>query len=353
MEFSLNPDCREQLDLWPSIKLGTFFFSSELNEIFLKLSIPCLPSYASSSRLFLPVLTQGCRQVEEWLSAGNIASQSCFLAGVPAEIFHFILGEISADIHDLAALALTCKIVLVAAKPYILEALKTIHAPWAGRRIICLGDYTNDDDLPAGFMTEEESREARTASLPGYDDDISEGYYAFATETYRGVSEYRDRRSSDSRWDATVVAMYAGTCTAVDKQDYDRFISLCGYGGRKEMYPPGEPVLFNLSKGEYIRLSPLVELKITDVSISLINGLLARICWSGSPGDHSMWLDKALEEELGRGRWAGDRFCITTMDDMPHAPDGREWVDMSEETAEFLFHLWRHERRRDPLCDEE
>ena len=119
-----------------------------------------------------------------------------------------------------------------------------------------------------------------------------------------------------------------------------------------EMYPPGEPVLFDFSKSGYVRSAPILALANKDRPMSLINALLARICWSGSPEYSTMKLDRAQHWEIGRGRWAGDRFCITTMEEMAHAPDGREWVDVSEEIAEFLFHLWRNARRGDPLCDE-
>ena len=309
-------------------------------------------------------LNPNCRQVDEWLSAGTTASQSCLLASLPTEIFYAIIYEISSDIHDLAAFALTCKIILGAAKPYILEALKAVDAPWAGRRIICLGGCTyEDDELPAGFLTEEELNEVTTTSVPGRDSDEDpdikfEHYFSFACETYRGISNDRRPRVMATggrfldRWTNTSQPTRASTRSAVGKQDFVRFVSLCGYGARMdEMYPPGEPVLFNLSKGKYVRSAPILALETTDRPLSLINALLARICWSGSPGDNAMGLDEAQHLELGRGCWAGDRFCITVMEDAPHSPDGREWVDVSEETAEFLFHLWRHARRRDPLCD--
>ena len=302
------------------------------------------------------------RQVDEWLSAGSTVSQSCLLTSVPAEIFHIILGEISVDLHDLAAFSLTCKTVLLAAKSYILEALKAIHAPWAGRRIICLGDYTyEDDELPTGFLTGEESNEVTTTSVSESDSDEDIKFiccFSRASETYRGISNDRGPRAISNegsfldRWINTSHSTRTNTRqNAVGDQDFGKFVSMCSYGGRREMYPPGEPVLFNLSKGEYVRSAPIHVLETTDSPMSLINALLARICWSGSPGDNAMGLDEAQHLELGRGCWAGDRFCITVMEDAPRAPDGREWVDVSEETAEFLFHLWRHARRRDPLCD--
>ena len=151
---------------------------------------PALPSLICANRTR--------RQVDKWLSAGNTRSQFCLLASVPDDIFHIILGEISADMHDLITLALTCKTILVTAKPYILEALKAIHAPWAGGRIICLGGCTyENDELPAGFLTGEELNEVTTTSVPEIDSDEDikfKRYFSFVSQTYRGISNHRRPR---------------------------------------------------------------------------------------------------------------------------------------------------------------
>ena len=111
-------------------------------------------------------------------------------------------------------------------------------------------------------------------------------------------------------------------------------------------------MLFNLTKGVYIRAA---ELSISDSSVGgLALAMLSRICWSGSqPKNNFMFLgSESLNLELGRGPWAGDRFFITTMEDAPDkAPNGQEWVDVSEETDAFTYHLWRHANRGDDLCE--
>ena len=143
--------------------------------------------------------------------------------------------------------------------------------------------------------------------------------------------------------------------TAASKQDFHMFNILCNYPRSEEAkaYPEGESVLYNLSKGEYVRSRPILELDAPGKGgLTILNALFARICWSGDePDNNALELDEAQHQELGRGKWAGDRFCITTLEDMPLALDGREWVDVSEETTEFVYHLWRHAERGDTLCD--
>ena len=63
-----------------------------------------------------------------------------------------------------------------------------------------------------------------------------------------------------------------------------------------------------------------------------------------------MWLEKELSEQLGHGPWAGDRFVIATMEEMPLTDDGKPWNDISVEADAFLYHLWRHDQKGEPLC---
>ena len=92
--------------------------------------------------------------MDEWLSGGQEVSQTDHLTNLPTEILNLILDEVSKDLYYLASFAATCKDVLVVSKPYLLKKLQSKYAPWAGARLICLGNRTYDEDLPAGFLTE-------------------------------------------------------------------------------------------------------------------------------------------------------------------------------------------------------
>ena len=76
--------------------------------------------------------------------------------------------------------------------------------------------------------------------------------------------------------------------------------------------------------------------------ISLTDALVSRICWSGdAPANNEMDLDEAQHVELGRGKWAGDRFCIIKLDVLPELVEGvEEWLDVTDEVNALLLDIW-------------
>ena len=98
-------------------------------------------------------------------------------------------------------------------------------------------------------------------------------------------------------------------------------------------------VLLNLDKMEGVRASALAELcgKPDDIQPFLPNcradlghALLARICWAN--GMDSAWMGQVhFSPEVGRGKWAGDRFAITTLDKVAKPRKGqKQWKDVSK-----------------------
>ena len=88
------------------------------------------------------------------------------------------------------------------------------------------------------------------------------------------------------------------------------------------------------------------------IRLTLGHALASRICWS-TDWSCSMYLEGWLAKDLAHGPWAGDRFCIATMDEMPLTPEGEAWKDVTVEVDAFLWHVWRHHNMGDPLCEEE
>ena len=275
---------------------------------------------------------------------------------MPIDILNTILDEVSQDLHGLIAFALTCKAALVVTKPHLLKALRSRYAHWAGTRIVCLGNQTSrDDDLPAGFLTGDERNEVKNSFNPLNTNQVK-CYSLFAQQNYKSPRDGCSPRASLFRnyWFHAIKDLRATHPTAASVCDYNRFNLLHSdcQDQRALAYPEGEAVLFNLSKGECVRAGVVRALDTSDaVPISLTDALVSRICWSGdAPANNDMDLDEAQHMELGRGKWAGDRFCVATMAEMPLTPEGSEWVDVSEETAEYVYHLWRHAEASEPLC---
>ena len=63
--------------------------------------------------------------------------------------------------------------------------------------------------------------------------------------------------------------------------------------------------------------------------------VLSRISWL-SDSSCAMRYDS----DIHRGVWAGDRFDITTIDQIRSADEGGEWRDVSDEVAQEMIAIW-------------
>lgn len=107
--------------------------------------------------------------------------------------------------------------------------------------------------------------------------------------------------------------------------DFRIFSVLWGCAG--VAYPEGARVLCNISKGEYIREDTLTVARDTDATLA--HALLARVSWSTRL---SVTVDcsERAKEEVRHGPWAGDRFCVATMDTLPVLGRGiGPWADVT------------------------
>ncbi|KAI0057633.1 hypothetical protein BV25DRAFT_1830878 [Artomyces pyxidatus] len=230
-----------------------------------------------------------------------------------------IFDYLSDDLYDVISLCLAHDHLLSIGIRTVNIIYRTSIATWTGKRVVCLGDYHKDDDLPEGMLTEEE-----TAEL------------AFDAESYTGsVYELADQ----------------GVVPDLRKLDSD-FSMQIGRRDRQKLallqpsYTTDDTwVLYNLSKHEYVRADALCDFsgyKWTDIFdrrivVGFGTVLGARASWS-SDGSVSM----AYEGNLHRGVWAGDRFEITTLG---RAVDREEWKDVSEEVIQELTEIWKSEYR--------
>ena len=283
-------------------------------------------------------------------------SQPSGLANLPNEVLCVILSKLDPVFVTHALLACTCKRLLASVISFLRPRIKTIHAPWVKCRIICLGDSTYyNEDLPDGFLTEAEKLEA--ATIPhGIPDAYPPGYFHYADKHY--ADTFVKFGPEMSPWDEHFGARECIKERTVDPstcaQDVAIFTAL-HHTALTGGYGKGRPVLFNLTKGEYVREDGLNKTTRNwyGENAGLMQALLARVCWSPSR-DCAMWLEDWLARELTQGSWAGDRFYITTIEEAPPlAPTGEPWKDVTEEVETFLWHVWRHAEMYDPLCGEE
>ena len=203
---------------------------------------------------------------------------------------------------------------------HIEETKKKRVAPWAGDRLICTGDYAEWNRLPPKMLTEDERKEIKAL------DDKSR-----YPGGYGGLGFMRD----------TKAVLYTGAL-------HDKYIKRFAPEDRKrfeELYVPQFPVredwvLCNLTRGLYVRASAIATLSKGPSAVSplmpkrqpdLGHALVTQICWSSDPSGCVIG---------NQGRWAGNRFCITTLDRMPSPPEGKEWVDVSGKLVRCVENVW-------------
>ncbi|KAI1795039.1 hypothetical protein LXA43DRAFT_61815 [Ganoderma leucocontextum] len=336
-----NVDRREK-DLAGGGKLGEFFWNN-MTELYQSLRIPCLP-----------------KAVDEWLSRGPFVVQRGHVGKLSTEvldmIFQVLLDDISQEptdnFLDCIFFAICCKRLLSVGKRHILRALISQHARAADCRLVCLGGcFQAEDQAPPGMLTDAELKEIATTPGPDEhcyattDDAIAARcFYTFALESYEpyyvaGRSLF-DPLKELSKEIGNVRRREGETIDPLYSLDLDMIAALGGldYYRPKPEYLEGPNVLCNMSKGEYVREDKLVVWEMGWRRVTLAQALLSRICYSWDPSI-SMRCGEEYIDKLVKGPWAGDRFRITSADEMPPVKGEKKWKDVTKEVNTLLCHL--------------
>ncbi|KAI0057630.1 hypothetical protein BV25DRAFT_1357538 [Artomyces pyxidatus] len=241
-----------------------------------------------------------------------------FLGTLPNELIYAIFDEIH-SLQDIISFCLAHKRLEQVGRR-TLDNIHAIYPEWAGKRVICVGDYV--EDLPDDVLTEEEEEEIAEQG----------GLYSVAKREYLalqvGIGFPYAERSFVRR---------------LPRDEQIRFIQL------ETPYFPAdrEWVLCNLTTREYVRADAVAKLggykskgPIGDmnVRVGLGTALLSRICWTA---DRS---GSYLSYDILDGEWAGHRFEITTIERMEGGQNAK-WTDVSEEVVEELRDLYKAEAR--------
>ncbi len=323
------------------------------------LRLPTLPRYVLSLVRVtkrdvkpLTLLPPNYRQVDTWLRTGRYARQLGLFGKLSPELLDIIFDNVF-SMGDIIQFSITCKLALEVGKRHLLSALRRYHAPWAGKRLICLGEWTQDSDLPQGLLTAFEQQELLTADVPSVAEDLrlsgkKMDLVTYASETY--LCKYGTiGRAMELRWTYWKIMRKKRAAIKDDprsNRDLDMFHELYIYS--KPTYPEGPLVLCNLSKAEYVREDRLRKMEWDEewegtyyaLPLGLVHALIARICWSGAGVPPLFRGELGIGEQLAKGPWAGDRFSITTLETMPQPKDAKEWTDVTAEVDELLFRIW-------------
>ncbi|EIW75259.1 hypothetical protein CONPUDRAFT_169644 [Coniophora puteana RWD-64-598 SS2] len=251
----------------------------------------------------------------------NIEFPKRGLLALPNEILLHIADVVRSS-TDLVCFAATCHRFWYLCSPAIETAMKTVS--WAGCRIIGLGDYMQNDDLPAGMLTDAE--QAALGGLKPDEDGERPSLYNHARENYP---------------DAIVSSSFSRVRNAYLRPLEKRGIKGAPMAAIERMCTPVEPtVLRNLSKKLYVSAAAIDALN-KEISqkfdgewaYTLGDALVGRICWSSDP---SCSMPENCDD-ITRGPWAGDAFDMTSMEIFQKEADFSQWVDAKDEVCEALL----------------
>ncbi|KDQ16576.1 hypothetical protein BOTBODRAFT_129935 [Botryobasidium botryosum FD-172 SS1] len=315
----INLDKKETLGI--SGSLHEFLWSYKPHGLVAHLMLPAMPSVMTSS--------SACR----WATPVTDTIEPATCLGsltIPAELIRLIFREID-NFQDTFSLAHANTRLLDIGRDRVCALLRCTVAPWAGDRLICIGEEANSDDLPDGMLTATEMQQLESFTTKDCaewcEGDVVEpaNLYFFADAKYRAPKDYGySSPGFTQRLSTSERVQYGRLLKSMHLSESDHPRILC-----------------NLSKREYVRLGAVAGLAKDTLAHPWFPGdrwkfgaaLVSRICWSSIPISDA-------DSSTHRGVWAGDRFEITTLDTFPHCPDGEAgWKDVSEEMAQHLGRL--------------
>ncbi|KAI0719357.1 hypothetical protein C8T65DRAFT_569356 [Cerioporus squamosus] len=255
------------------------------------------------------------------------------LLSLPDDVLIVILELPDITFEDLGALAVTCRRLLELSRKMLEDCRNFSSASWLGCRVVCMGDLALYEDLPASFLNPEE-RDTIEAKI---EKDEHACYGGLELLDYTGAHMYRGAFTFNYSY-----LQRFGSNTV-----REAFEAVMGVA-----FPPERTdwILCNNMKKEYVRASAIAKLsgKPNDVQpflprcrLDLGHALLTRICWSNEE-----LVNTPPKMKMHRGAWAGDRFCITTME---RVENPQEWKDVSSQVVKDLVQIYRKQFGKDWL----
>lgn len=234
-----------------------------------------------------------------------------------------IFGHLDEDV-DVICFGLTCRFLWEFCRPIMQTRTREFanECSWAGDRIICVGDYIQAGDEPKGVLTEEELEEL---------EDSPRTTLFSKTYTSNAVFDF-------DKWFRYPIIIEKHL-TSEDRSIFNSLTSdSYAYQTASRLEQPvALRCLRNLSRHEYVRGQAVDEFnkKTSSNDVNLGTVMVLHICWS-SDSSTSMCYDG----DIHRGKWAGERFDITTVDSVK---DANVWKDVSVEVMETVEAIWRSE----------
>ncbi|KAJ7727368.1 hypothetical protein B0H16DRAFT_1697735 [Mycena metata] len=260
------------------------------------------------------------------------------LADIPVELLDEIFLHIQ-TLQDIAFFSLTCQRLWDVGAEHMNRRIADIAAKhsWAGDRIICVGNFLRDDDLPERWLTPAELVAFEKSSDP------FNGVSRFTPKALWRCSCIESPRCLfDIRHEIYKHIMKPGEVdTFVGKRrvPFEPLYELRNHDAYKR-HPGSIGILRNHSQRQYVRQSALRDLQdvyagsqVRMAHANLGELIIIRICFSSDPSVSINW-----EGDLHRGVWAGNRLDI--IDERSEWFPDETWTDVTEEVLREFEGIW-------------
>ena len=265
------------------------------------------------------------------------------LSHLPPEIHRLIFDHL-VYMEDIICLGLAGRYFWTFARDYVHSFYMSFLGRWAGKSIVCVGEYVKPDDYPPGLFSAEEQDALRGKEIDVRVDADDFGLtwrkkpitlYHFAVPTISDLENFVDLETISSR--------VFSHCTERSKHEDPAFQAIHSeiVVTESNYFPQDQPwILRNLTTREFIR-SEAIALKpryIRGPNICVLGFgevVISRICWSTSS---SVGIKDPTN--ISRGVWAGHRFDITTLARHEDETNGTGWSDVSDEVMREIADIW-------------
>ncbi|TRM65171.1 hypothetical protein BD626DRAFT_628409 [Schizophyllum amplum] len=311
-------------------KLGESFFgmNDELCKILCRVPIPAFTLHPQEKPEF-----ELC----------NGAGKNSALMRLPAELMGLVFGFLAddGDVIDMLWLAMTCRQCSRVGEAFVRRGLFEQYSASADHRLICVGDYLEQDDLPPNIELYEDEAEELEGSVDDEDGEQCDAtlYQLQCKEGFQDdIDIHTKLRSKLPHDDWLLPTVHYLSTSRILRRLVPKAPCHCGCDVPL--------VLRNLSRNEYVRSQAMLDLHKTVTPANpadwlpyLGDAVMARICWASSP-ETSLNYEGPIQ--VHRGVWAGDRFDIVPEEFFEKERQAAEqpWTDVSVEVASEVEAIW-------------
>lgn len=265
-------------------------------------------------------------------------SQSATFAGLPTEIHQLIFSYLVRK-EDVLNLGLVNRHLCHVAREQLVDGFLSCLAPWAGEKIVYVGENTEPNDYPPGLFSGAELEDLGREEFNFYEDDDGDYISTMTVSnlyhfTMPKISYLAGRRNLKFE---TVELGYLFSKVPASEDAALAYFGPAKFPSYGQYFPQDQPwILRNLTTKQFVRAVAIALQRkfIHGPDIDFLgfgHAILLRICWSSQP------VPEVAPANIVRGIWAGHCFDITMLAKYQEETGaGQGWTDISDEIAKEI-----------------